>query len=103
MQDFIRKSHRLQPTPRSFQQCGKLPDASDARPRANAAAMKQWLANRRVKKQQRQLEQQHRQLLEAARDLQRGGDIKGFAHKTAEAEAVARQLDAITESDQPSP
>lgn len=33
------------------------------------------------------------QLLEQARDLQRGGDIRGFAAKTEEAATVERQLD----------
>jgi len=32
-------------------------------------------------------------LLEDARDLQRGGDIKGYAAKTDEAETVARRID----------
>ena len=40
------------------------------------------------------LEAEYKQLLEAARDLQRKGDIKGFAAMTARAEAVAEKLDA---------
>lgn len=42
----------------------------------------------------RRLEKQHLKLLEEARDLQRKGDIQGFAAKTAEAEKVAEELDA---------
>ncbi|MCU0448735.1 MAG: DUF6435 family protein [Bernardetiaceae bacterium] len=38
------------------------------------------------------LQKQHAQLLEQARDLQRKGDIKGFAVKTAEADDVMAQL-----------
>lgn len=41
------------------------------------------------------LEGLHLRLLEQARDLQRGGDIRGFAAKTAEAAEVERQLDAL--------
>ena len=33
-------------------------------------------------------------LLEEARDLQRGGDIQGFAAKTAEAAAAEQRLEA---------
>jgi len=35
---------------------------------------------------------QYRKMLEDARDLQRSGDIKGFALKTAEAEALGQQI-----------
>lgn len=40
------------------------------------------------------LEAEYKRLLEAARDLQRNGDIKGFAEMTARAEAVAKKIDA---------
>jgi Family of unknown function (DUF6435) len=53
-----------------------------------------WLRNRKFVNEQRRLERLHLQLLEQARDLQRGGDIRGFAAKTAEAAAVEQQLDA---------
>ena len=43
----------------------------------------------------RKLEKLYRRLLEQARDLQRRGDIEGFAAKTAEAEAVGDQLAAL--------
>lgn len=43
----------------------------------------------------KQLRQQYEKLLEEARDLQRKGDIKGYAQKSAEAEAVAQQLEAF--------
>lgn len=41
----------------------------------------------------KKLEAKYRRLLEEARDLQRRGDIKAFATKTAEAEALAAQID----------
>ena len=44
------------------------------------------------------LEAEYRKLLEEARDLQRNGDIKGFAAKTAQAEDVAGRLDALKKS-----
>lgn len=53
-----------------------------------------WLRNRKFVKEQRRLERLHLQLLEQARDLQRGGDIRGFAAKTAEAAEIEQQLDA---------
>lgn len=54
-----------------------------------------WLQQRRLRNQLRALQQQHLRLLEAARDLQRNGDIRGFAAKTAEAEAASAQIDAF--------
>jgi len=42
----------------------------------------------------KQLRQRYEKLLEEARDLQRKGDIKGFAEKSAETEEVAKQLEA---------
>ncbi len=41
------------------------------------------------------LRRHHLQLLEQARDLQRKGDIQGFAVMTERAEDVARQIDAL--------
>ena len=43
----------------------------------------------------KKLEADYRKLLETARDLQRNGDIKGFADKTAEAEGLAGQIAAL--------
>lgn len=53
-----------------------------------------WLRRRRLTKERQRLERLHLQLLEQARDLQRGGDIRAFAAKTQEAADVERQLDA---------
>jgi len=44
------------------------------------------------------LEKRWMKLLEEARDLQRRGDIPGFAKKTAEAEAVRNELDALADT-----
>ena len=41
------------------------------------------------------LQSEYETLLERARDLQRGGDIKGYAYLTAEAEEVAKRIDAL--------
>ena len=38
---------------------------------------------------------EYRKLLEEARDLQRKGDIQGFAAMTARTEALAQRIDAI--------
>lgn len=43
----------------------------------------------------KQLEKKLARLLEEARDLQRRGDMPGFARKSAEAEEVGQQLDAL--------
>ena len=40
------------------------------------------------------LQKQYEKLLVEARDLQRHGDIVGYAEKTAESERVLKQLDA---------
>ena len=40
------------------------------------------------------LEARYHRLLEEARDLQRKGDISGFAAKTSLAEELARRIDA---------
>lgn len=50
-----------------------------------------WLKPDPAKK----LEKRHLQLLKEARDLQRRGDIPAFAKKTAEAEAVRAELEAL--------
>jgi len=54
-----------------------------------------WLRRRRQAAHVRRLQARHLQLLEQARDLQRGGDIQQFATRTAEAEAVAQELEAL--------
>lgn len=56
--------------------------------------MFQWLRRRRSERALVDLRRRHAVLLEEARDLQRNGDIQGFAAKTAEAEAVSEQIDA---------
>lgn len=43
----------------------------------------------------KKLRQQYAKLTKEARDLQRKGDIKGFAFKSAEAEEVMKQLEKI--------
>ncbi|MBL7775580.1 MAG: Lacal_2735 family protein [Saprospiraceae bacterium] len=43
----------------------------------------------------KKLQKQYLQTLEAARDLQRRGDIKGFSQKSAEAEEIALQIEQI--------
>jgi hypothetical protein len=46
----------------------------------------------------KKLKEEYAKLLEEARDLQRKGDIKGFAQKSAEAEDVAKKLEEIQQS-----
>lgn len=41
------------------------------------------------------LRKQYEQLLVEARDLQRGGNIKGYAQKISEAEALMQQIEAL--------
>lgn len=41
------------------------------------------------------LEQEYAKKLEQARDLQRKGDIRGFADVTTEAEAILAKIDAL--------
>jgi hypothetical protein len=60
--------------------------------------MMTWLRRRRIAREKRRLENLHLKLLEAARDLQRNGDIQAFAAKTAEAAGVEQQLDALLTS-----
>jgi hypothetical protein len=43
----------------------------------------------------KQLKEEYAKLLEEARDLQRKGDIKGFAQKSAEAEAVMEKIESL--------
>lgn len=43
----------------------------------------------------KKLEKDYLRLLEEAMQLQRGGDIKGYAAKVAEAEAVQEQLEKL--------
>lgn len=43
----------------------------------------------------KKLEQQHQKLLEEAMALQRKGDIKGYAAKSAEAEALMEKIIAL--------
>jgi hypothetical protein len=54
-----------------------------------------WSARRRLAKQREAIERRHLALLTAARDLQRNGDIQGYAARTAEADGVARELEAF--------
>ncbi|MBI1228326.1 MAG: Lacal_2735 family protein [Bacteroidetes bacterium] len=46
----------------------------------------------------KQLREQYAKLLEEARDLQRKGDIKGYAEKSAQAEEVLQKLEALPKS-----
>lgn len=43
----------------------------------------------------KKLEAQYARLLEQARDLQRQGDIQAFAQKSAEADAVLQEIQAL--------
>lgn len=43
----------------------------------------------------KKLQQEYLRLLEQARDLQRNGDIEGFAAVTARAERVAQEIEAV--------
>lgn len=61
--------------------------------------MRKWLERRRANRERQQLQQQYERLLEEARDLQRGGDIKAFASKTAAAEEVGARLDGLRQHD----
>ena len=45
----------------------------------------------------KELEKKHERLLQEAMQLQRGGDIKGYAAKTAEAEKVMDEIVALNE------
>lgn len=43
----------------------------------------------------KELEKKYARLMEEAMQLQRKGDIKGYAAKIAEAEAVQKEIDAL--------
>ena len=43
------------------------------------------------------LEKEYAKLMEEAMQIQRGGDIKGYAAKVAQAEEVAKQIDVLKE------
>ncbi|MEO0479710.1 MAG: DUF6435 family protein [Planctomycetota bacterium] len=45
---------------------------------------------------QKRLQKEYEALLQQARDLQRSGDIRGYAEKMAQADEVAKRLDAAT-------
>ena len=67
--------------------------ASAAGREANPPRMWRWWSERRRVRRRRWLQERYLVLLAEARDLQRNGDIQGFARKTAAAEAVAEELD----------
>ncbi len=46
----------------------------------------------------KKLKQDYAQCLEQARDLQRNGDIKGFAAMTDKAEGILQQIDILEET-----
>lgn len=43
----------------------------------------------------KKLEKQYEQMMEQARDIQRKGDIKGYAQKMAEAEEIAKKIQSL--------
>lgn len=45
--------------------------------------------------EKKQLEKKYQKLLEEARDLQRKGDIKGYAIKSEEADKVAEKIQQL--------
>ena len=45
--------------------------------------------------EKKKLQKQYEKLLEEARDLQRKGDIKGFAVKSEEADAIAEKIKSL--------
>lgn len=49
----------------------------------------------RKKSEKEKLQEQYRKLLEEARDIQRSGDMKAYALKSAEAEAIGKQLEKL--------
>ena len=46
----------------------------------------------------KKLKREYLRMMEEARDLQRGGDIQGFAKKTAEAEELAQRIEAMRDA-----
>ena len=47
----------------------------------------------------KKLEKEHRKLLEEAMQLQRGGDIKGYALKMGEAEEVEKKIEELRQNE----
>ena len=47
------------------------------------------------KTEKERLQEKYANMMEEARDLQRGGDIPAFAKKTAEAEELLKQIEEI--------
>ncbi len=45
----------------------------------------------------KKLEKEYQKLMEEAMQLQRGGDIKGYAKKVAEAEEVQKKIEELQE------
>ena len=62
-----------------------------------------WLRHRKILRERRKLEVKYGELLQEARDLQRGGDIQGYARKTDEAETLARRIDEALAREQARP
>lgn len=54
-----------------------------------------WIARRRLVRRLRSLQREHLLLLEQARDLQRNGDMRSFADRTAEAAVVEQRIDEL--------
>ncbi len=48
----------------------------------------------------KKMEKQHEKLLEEAMQLQRGGDIKGYARKMGEADELEQKIAALREEKQ---
>ena len=46
----------------------------------------------------KKMEQRYEKMLEDARDIQRSGDIKGYAKKMAEAEELWKEIEALNAS-----
>lgn len=46
----------------------------------------------------KKMEKEYSQLMEEAMQLQRGGDIKGYAAKIAEAEALQKKMEELDQS-----
>jgi len=47
----------------------------------------------------KKLEKQYQQLMEEAMHIQRGGDIKAYSAKVAEAEEVMKKIEALQKND----
>jgi hypothetical protein len=48
----------------------------------------------------KQLEKKYLQTMEEARDIQRSGDLKAYARKIEESEAIQKQIDVLYEAKQ---